>query len=252
MDYSLAYFAILIITGFLAGIINVMAGGGSNLTLPALMLTGMPADIANATNRVAIFLQCVVGVRGYQKHGKIDTQDMFPVLGITMVGGATGAILASVLSADLLKPLLLGTMVGVAFLILVCPSVVAPPVGTPTKQVKNTPLSWLALFVAGTYGGFVQAGVGFLLITAFAGTLRYDLVRSNAWKLMCSLAFTGVALVVFIVDDLIAWVPGLVLAVGAMVGAAVAVKISLNVSQRVMKWFLFCMTIAASTAVIFL
>ena len=52
---SLLYFAVLAITGLIAGVINVLAGGGSNLTLPALMLTGMPADVANATNRVGVF-----------------------------------------------------------------------------------------------------------------------------------------------------------------------------------------------------
>ncbi len=252
MDYSLSYFVILIITGLMAGVINTLAGGGSNLTLPALMLTGMPADIANATNRVGVFLQCLVGIRGYKKHDKIDSDDMWPVLVPTLVGGVVGAILASILPSTLLKPLLLGTMIGVAFLILVFPSVIAPPEGTPRYKIKERPQAWAALFVAGVYGGFVQAGVGFLLITALAGTLRYDLVRSNAYKLICTAAFTGVALIIFIVDDLILWVPGLVLAVGTMVGAAIAVKISLNISQRVMKWFLFLMTLVASAAAMFL
>ena len=67
MEYSLSYLVILALTGLVAGVINTLAGGGSNLTLPALMITGMPADIANATNRVGVFLQCLVGVRGFKK-----------------------------------------------------------------------------------------------------------------------------------------------------------------------------------------
>lgn len=248
MDYSLSYFVILSLTGLVAGVINTMAGGGSNLTLPALMLTGMPADIANATNRVGVFLQCLVGIKGYHKKGKLDRLDMFPVLLPTLIGGALGAYLATILPTTLLKPLLLGTMISVAFLILVFPSVVAPPEGTSTYRVKDRPLAWLALFAAGVYGGFVQAGVGFLLITALAGTLRYDLVRSNALKLLCTAAFTGLALLIFILDDLVNWLPGLVLAVGMMIGASIAVKISLNISQKSMKWFLFVMTVAASAA----
>lgn len=251
-DYSIEYFLILIVTGLIAGVINTLAGGGSNLTLPALMLTGMPADVANATNRVGVFLQCVVGIRGYKKYDKIETDDMLPVLIPTLAGGIVGAILAAVLPASLLKPLLLGTMIGVALLILVAPSVVAPPEGTPTYKIKERPLAWAALFVAGIYGGFVQAGVGFLLIAALAGTLRYDLVRTNALKLICTAGFTALALIVFIIDDLILWVPGLVLAIGTMAGAAMAVKISLKVSQQVMKWFLFLMTLAASAAAMFL
>ena len=252
LDYSLLYFVILFVTGLIAGVINTLAGGGSNLTLPALMLTGMPADIANATNRVGVFLQCVVGIRGYKKHDKIESDDMLPVLVPTLIGGAIGAVLASVLPSSLLKPLLLGTMITVALLILIFPGVVAPPLGTPTYKMKDRPLAWLALFVAGIYGGFVQAGVGFLLITALAGTLRYDLVRTNALKLICTAAFTGLALIIFIIDDLVLWIPGLVLGAGTMIGAAAAVKISLEVSQSALKWFLFLMTVAASAAAMFL
>lgn len=252
MELSLFTVSIIIATGFLAGIINTLAGGGSNLTLPALMLTGMPADVANATNRVGVFLQCLVGIKGYKKHQKIDSTDVFPILLPSLLGGGVGAILAAVLPTTYLKPLLLGTMISVAFIILVFPTVIAPPDGTPTYRVNERPQAWLALFFAGIYGGFVQAGVGFLLITAMAGTLRYDLVRSNALKLICTVAFTFVALVIFILDDLVLWLPGLLLAAGTMTGAAIAVKISLNVSQKVMKWFLFLMTLAASAAAMFL
>jgi uncharacterized membrane protein YfcA len=66
------------------------------------------------------------------------------------------------------------------------------------------------------------------------------------------LAFTGVALLVFIIDGLVQWLPGLVLAVGMMAGAAIAVKISLDISQKTMKWFLFVMTLAASAAAMLL
>lgn len=252
MDFSLGYYAILIATGLVAGVINTLAGGGSNLTLPALMITGMPADVANATNRVGVFLQCLVGVKSYQQKGKFEQHDMLPVLLLTLLGGGVGAVLATTLPTTLLKPLLLGTMIGVAFLILAFPSVVAPPEGTPTYNIKHRPRAWIALFVAGVYGGFVQAGVGFLLITALAGTLRYDLVKSNALKLLCTLAFTGLALIIFIFDDLVSWVPGLVLSIGMMAGASIAVKVSLNISQKAMKWFLFVMTIAASAAAMFL
>ena len=101
MDYSLTYFGILILTGLLAGVINTLAGGGSNLTLPALMLTGMPADVANATNRVGVFLQCVVGVRGYSHHGKVQTDDVAWVLVPNIIGGVIGAQFGTMIGAKL-------------------------------------------------------------------------------------------------------------------------------------------------------
>ncbi len=110
------------------------------------------------------------------------------------------------------------------------------------------PAAWAALFLAGVYGGFVQAGVGFVLIAALAGTLRYDLVRTNALKMLCTGAFTLIALVVFIVDDLVLWLPGLVLGVSTMFGAALGVRMALKVRQETLKWFLFLMTVCASAA----
>lgn len=248
MDYSIGYFILLIFIGFFAGIINTMAGGGSNLTLPALMVTGMPADVANATNRVGVFLQSLVGAAGFKKHDQLDTQDIVPVLIPCIIGGVFGAGLASYITVDILKPLLLISILTVALIILMKPSVIAPPTGTPQYSVKGRPLAWIGLFIAGLYGGFVQAGVGFILITVLAGTLRYDLVRSNALKLVCSVAFTVVSLIIFIIDDSIQWVPGLVLAVGMMAGAWVAVKIAISISQKAMKWFLFLMTLVACAA----
>lgn len=248
MDYSLLYLSLLVAVGFIAGIINTIAGGGSNLTLPTLMMTGMPADVANATNRVAVFLQCLVGAGSYKKHDKLDTADLLPVLIPCTIGGLVGAALAVYLPVSLLKPLLLGTMLGITLLILIRPAVIAPPEGTVPYRVSQRPQVWFGLFVAGLYGGFVQAGVGFILIAALAGSLRYDLIRSNALKLVCVFVFTGISLVVFIWDDLVRWLPGLVLALGNMVGTLVAVKISLNISQNTMKWFLFVMTLIACIA----
>lgn len=243
-ELSLWISALLVITGLAAGVINTLAGGGSNLTLPALMVMGMPPEIANATNRVGILLQCLTGVLGFRKHKRLDTEDIVPILWPTMMGGAMGAVAASFAPGWILKPLLLGAMLLVAFIILVRPSVVAPEPGTITRKVKDHKLAaWLGLGIAGFYGGFVQAGVGFILITALAGTLRYDLVRANALKLVCTLAFTAVALLVFIARDQVLWLPGLVLAAGYILGAHYSVKIAIKVKQNTLKWFLFIMTL---------
>ena len=248
MDYSLLNIGLLIGTGLLAGVINTLAGGGSNLTLPALMLMGMPADVANATNRVGILLQSLEAMRGFRKHGKLPTQDIMPMLVIVLIGGLLGALTASYAPTAWLKPALLGAMLAMALIILLRPSVIAPPAGTPAKKVLETPQSWWALGIAGFYGGFVQAGVGFILIAALAGSLRYDLVRTNALKVICAFAFTAIALLIFVYRDQVLWGPGLLLALGSVVGANLAVKIALKVPQKTMKWFLFLMTLFACAA----
>ena len=97
------------------------------------------------------------------------------------------------------------------------------------------------LFGAGLYGGLVQAGVGFILIAALAVGLRYDLVRANALKVVCTALFSVAALSVFIASGHVDWIPGIGLAAGNTVGALISVRFALNVSQRVIKWVLFVM-----------
>ena len=248
MEITLVEIAILIFTGLVAGVINTLAGGGSNLTLPALMIMGMPADIANATNRVGIFLQCIVGILGFRKHKKLATDDLPPILWPTLSGGLVGALMASYAPEFLLKPLLLGVMLAMALIILIRPTIIIPPAGAVPHKVADSPRSWWLLLLAGFYGGFVQAGVGFILIAALAGSLRYDLVRANALKLVCSLAFTTVALAIFIINDQVRWLPGLILATGAMGGAHIAVKYAITAKPNSLKWFLFVMTLCGSVA----
>ena len=105
------WYGMLIFAGFFGGVVNTLAGGGSMLTLPALMLLGMPADLANGTNRVGIFLQSAAAVKGFDSAKKLDRTAILPILLPTLLGALLGAILASVLPNVYLKPLLLGVMV---------------------------------------------------------------------------------------------------------------------------------------------
>ncbi|MDX1475284.1 MAG: sulfite exporter TauE/SafE family protein [Reinekea sp.] len=248
MELSWFMLALLTITGFVAGVINTLAGGGSNLTLPALMILGLPADVANATNRVGVLMQSLVGMRGFNQHGQLPLHDLKGILLPVLGGGLLGSSLASYLPPSLLKPVLLGTMISMSVVILFRPSTVFPGPDEQSLTVKESSGAWWILFIAGIYGGFVQAGVGFVLIAAIGGSLRYDLVKTNALKMLCTAAFTSVALVVFIARGQVAWLPGIVLAMATMVGARVGVRLALRVSQRFMKWFLFLMTVAASLA----
>ncbi|WP_427977946.1 sulfite exporter TauE/SafE family protein [Agarivorans sp.] len=248
MDLTIFNGVLLLLLGLAAGVINTLAGGGSNLTLPALMIMGMPAELANATNRVGIFLQCLTGALGFKKHGKLDTQDLGPILWPTLIGGLLGAIVASYAAAWLVKYLLLGAMLAMASLMLFKPSVVAPDLGTQAKTVAESSSAKWSLMLAGFYGGFVQAGVGFILLAALAGSLRYDLVRANALKLVCTLAFTSVALVVFIARGQVVWLPALVLSLGYIAGAHYAVKFAIQAEASTLKWFLFIMTLLGCIA----
>jgi len=252
MHISLFEAGTLLILGLVAGVINTLAGGGSNLTVPALMVFGMPPEIANATNRIGVFMQGVAGSRGFRKHGKLPMGDFKRMMPPLFIGAVFGAGFASYAPEILLKYLLLGAMLLVAGITLMRPDIIAPPPGTEPVSVSERPSSWWFLLLTGFYGGFVQAGVGFLLIAVFAGSLRYDLVCSNALKALSALFFTTVSLIIFIYNDQVSWLPGLILGIGSVTGATIGVKLAIRASQRSLKWFLFIMTLAASAAAIWL
>ena len=248
---SFAWWTVIVLVGagVMGGFINTIAGGGSMVTVPALMLLGMPADHANGTNRVGILQQSLTGIRGFDKSGKLEKGAILPMLVPTVSGAVLGALVSTWLHPDVLKPVLLGAMIAIALVMLVFPDVVAPPEGTKTYTLRERPTGVLMLFGAGVYGGFVQAGVGFILIAALAAGLRYDLVRTNALKVVCTALFSVAALSVFIATGRVEWVSAIILAIGMTAGSYIGVKFALNVDQKRIKWMLFgmvCLTSASA------
>src|SRR5690606_26565088 len=148
----------------------------------------------------------------------LDKSAIRPILLPTLSGSLIGSVVASWMPVWLLKPMLLGTMIGMAVILLVKPSVMAPTPDELPKKLADSPAGWIALFAAGLYGGFVQGGVGFLLLVALVGVLRYNLLAGNALKLVCTGIFRAVALTVFTLRGQVLWIPGLIITVGTVVG----------------------------------
>lgn len=244
-EFTALTLALVLAAGFLAGFINILAGGGGLLTLPALMLLGMPADVANGTMRVSVLAQSLEAVRGFDRHGRLDRNAILPMLVPTVLGTLAGSLLAVWIPVGVLKWVLLAAMLGMAALMLLVPSVVAPPPGTPPLALRESPLGWLALFGCGIYGGLVQGGVGFLLMAALAGVLHYDIVRTNALKMVATGVFGAVSLTVFVVAGLVQWIPAIVLALATIAGAHAGVRYSLKVDPKILRWILFVMVLVA-------
>lgn len=237
----------LVISGIIAGFVNTIAGGGSIFTLPALMLLGMPADIANATNRVGVFMQSVAAVRGFNRYGKLATHAIIPILIPTVIGSLLGSVVASYLPADILKPVLIITMMVMTLVIVLKPNTIPSESESPLTLAEK-PSGAIGLFIAGLYGGFIQAGVGFILIAALAGVLRYDLVRANALKMVCTLVFGTVALLVFVIRDQVMWIPGLIMGLATIIGVQLSVKFAISAEQKTLKYVLLGMSLLVCVA----
>lgn len=275
--------AVLAVAGLFAGFINTVAGAGSLLTLPVLMLTGMGADVANATNRVAVVAQSASGAIGFHRAGHVGLRGSAGVVGLTLVGAIVGALLASEVPERPLRYVLLGTMIAVGLLMWREPKPKAPlstgsaveaSAGEPraaeatalveSSEVEGSRVSAqeggrerpldlataLALFGAGLYGGFLQAGVGLVLLAIFSGLMRCDLLRANALKVTVVGLFSAASLLVFVARDMVVWAPGLALAAGSIVGAQVAVRFAVKKGSRSIRAVVLAMVVVSSVAIV--
>jgi uncharacterized membrane protein YfcA len=212
--------------GFVSGFLNVLAGGGSLLTLPLLIFLGLPATVANATNRVGVLCQNIFAIGSFRRHGVLPMKPALLCTAPALLGSYLGALWAVDIDERLFQRLLAVIMISVLIIILI----------DPAKRLQGreqhfTPLRLTVLlgsfFLIGIYGGFVQAGVGFLILPALL-VHGFDLVRANAVKIFVILAFTVPALAVFIWHDQIDWLLGIVLAVGNASGGWLASHVAVK------------------------
>ena len=238
------YFVPLLLTaGFACGLINVLAGSGSLLTLPLLIYMGLPAPVANATNRVAILLQNVVGVESYRRAGVLEPRRLPLLLVPSIAGALVGARIAVDIDEELLRRTLGALMVVMAVVLFARPRRWLEGAGRGARQASGWLLAPL-FFVIGAYGGFIQAGVGIFLLAGLVLGAGYDVVRANAVKVLLVLCYTVFALALFAYHGQVNWSFGLVLAVGNMAGAWVGVRLALERGAEFVRWVLIAVVLA--------
>ncbi len=221
------FIPVVIAAGFAAGFINVLAGSGSLITLPLLIFIGLPVNVANGTNRVAILLQNVVAAKSFGDKDILDLRGVFTLGTPAIIGSLIGAQIAVNLDKALMERVIGIIMVVMLFVILLRPKRWLQ--GSQEKlEGWPTILQMALFFLIGIYGGFIQAGVGIFLLAGLVLGIGYNLVRANAVKVGIILAFTIAALAVFIYNDQVNWIIGLVLAIGNMLGGWVATKVAVE------------------------
>ncbi|MFQ5720469.1 MAG: sulfite exporter TauE/SafE family protein [Acidobacteriota bacterium] len=223
---------ILFGAGVVAGTVNVIAGGGSFITIPLLIFLGLPAGVANATNRIGIVLQNVGAVWGFNRHGVLPRS----ILVWTAIPSAAGALLGSWAALAISDAAF--TRILAILMIVVTVWTVWDPLGrgTPPERDRLDRLRHRVLLAAafvgvGFYGGFVQAGGGFLML-AVLSVAGIDLVRANAVKVFCALVFTLASLGLFWAAHKIAWDAGLSLGLGTLAGGQVGVHLTVLKGHR--------------------
>lgn len=216
-------YLLILLVGIFTGFVNTLAGSGSLLTLPLLIFLGLPANVANGTNRVSILLQSLISVRGFHSRGLLRTEDSLILALSSSLGAVLGAQIAVGINEELMQKTIGAIMLLMLFLMFLNPK---RWIEGRNEKKRSRIVEIIIFFLIGIYGGFIQAGVGIFILSALILYSGFDIIRANASKVLIVLIYTIPALSVFILNNQVVWDIGILLAIGGMIGADLGVRFS--------------------------
>jgi uncharacterized protein len=224
--------------GLVAGVVNTLAGGGSLLTVPLLVLLGLPGPVANGTNRVGVMLGSAVATWRLTALGSSGLRDAAPLLLPSAAGAVLGAYGVVQLPAELFN-----RAFGLLMLVLLVPTLRGVRLATAPRVALPPFARALAFFGIGLYGGAFQAGVGVLLLSVLS-LAGIDIVRSTHIKTALNTCFTLLALPIFWLADQILWPEAVALGLGFVAGGALGARFAVRGGERVIRPVLACAVVA--------
>lgn len=232
--------------GIFAGFINTLAGGGSLLTLPLLMFLGLPANVANGTNRIAIIMQNIVAVGSFKQQKVLNLKQGLLLGTPAVVGSIIGSLVAININEATMKITIGCLLVAMFFIILYKPDKWVKK-QADTAQAKPSIVQLVIFFGIGLYGGFIQAGVGFFLLAALVLGVGVDLVKANALKLLIVLMYSVFALGVFIYNEQVVWLLGITVGIGNMVGALIGSRVAVSWGPKIVRIILLVVLVISAS-----
>lgn len=227
---------ILLICGVIAGFINTVAGGGSLLTLPILIFMGLPSNIANGTNRIAIFMQNIFSISGYKSRGVSDFKYSSWLSVSALIGSIIGAKIAINIDEDMFNKILSVVIIIVVLTIIYNKKTFN--INSENISIEKKIISVIMFFFIGIYGGFIHAGVGFLILSILSNYNGIQLSKANSIKVFVVFVYTFFALIVFIMENKINWILGINLGIGNSIGGWIASRWSYNKPDKIIKIFI--------------
>jgi uncharacterized membrane protein YfcA len=229
---------LLVAVGILVSFFNSVAGGGSMVSLPLLLALGLSGSEANGTNRVGVFLGTVGSVTGFRGKGFFPKSSLIPVLPLAMLGGLLGAWAGVQLPDTWFRPILAVVLITICFALWRQKE--RPPEGDPTQlgPISRSPLALAGYFLVGFYGGFLQAGVGLLMMALFSRVSTWGWVRINALKVVNTLGFITLSLGVYGLTGNVRWDMAVWLCLGNLLGGYLGSWMQIRQGDRWVKGLL--------------
>jgi len=215
--------ALAVAGGFVAGIINTLAGSGSAITLGLMTeVLGLPGPVANATNRVGVLMQTYIGSYTFYRHGKLSLAGRRTMLVLLFAGASIGIWLAIQIGQVAFARIFHALMVLMLIVVLL-----QPRRWLQQNHADSRLPAWLlypGFFLLGVYSGFIQMGMGVFFLALMVLGRGVDLIRANALKVFVVAVLTTVSLAVFVAKGMVHWRTGLFIGTGQALGGWLAAR----------------------------
>lgn len=244
------FHSILLITGgFIAGMINVIAGAGSLVTLPILIGLGLPPGVANGTNRISIILQDLSATFKFLKSKRLPIKEALILSIPTLIGGLIGALLASNIGDRLLN---------IIIMILLCIMIVYVIWQPQNMSAKTTNrpfrmdiLTLVVFLTIGFYAGFIQAAATYLWFAALLWRLKIDMITADAIKIFLNLIVSPIALIIFIIYHEVIFTDGILLGIGSFAGGWYGAKAATHWSPKFIRNIMIVILVVSAVYMLF-
>ena len=238
----------LFFAGALGGALNAVAGGGSFISFPALLFSGVEPIAANATNTVALWVGVTASTGAYRRHLDLSRRVMIPMVITSLIGGVAGAFLLLKTPAQTFLHVLPWLMLGATLLFVLGPRLSRSTNGL-SADISTRALAFATVFelVVAVYGGYFGGGIGILNLAMLAVVGMTDIHAMNALKVVLGGIINGVAVVTFIVAGAVVWKQAGVMIAGAMLGGYAGAHYAQKLPQQWIRAFVIAVGTGMTT-----
>jgi uncharacterized membrane protein YfcA len=223
--------ALLVAVGIVSGFLNTVAGGGSLLTVPVMVFMGIPGPVANGTNRIAILAQSAAAIGTFARRGFSELRLSLSLAACAVPGAVIGALVGVRLEGAWFNRAL--ALIMIAVMLLMHFDRGAAKQAADRQPTRRQMLhGHLLMLGVGFWGGFIQVGVGFIVMPVLNRVMGLDLVRTNMHKVFIIGVYTIAALLVFASQLQLLWIIGIVLAAGHAIGGYLGAHFSIRGGER--------------------
>lgn len=241
MELTLALKSLfLFFAAAVAGMINSVAGGGTLVSFPALVLGGAPAINANATSTVALLPGAMSSLWAYRRQLAVQRSWAWRLAAPSLAGGLLGAVLLLQTGEARFRAMMPYLILFAAFLFTFQPAVsrwLKLEAQAVYRSRYGALLALLFQFLVAVYGGYFGAGIGILMLAALAILGQHNIHEMNSLKVLLALLINAIAALYFVSAGSVLWTDALIMALGALVGGYLGARLALRLGAGVVRAF---------------